>query len=133
VSGLVPLKGRPGGVCASILPAICLCSFLRSLPPSAWAFSSASLAGLAFTPEASRTAPTARWPFFARCSQIQTDYVTDPNINDVTTGALHGLLESLDADSSYLTASEYKVYKQRPATGAAQVGITVSKRFGYAM
>jgi carboxyl-terminal processing protease len=66
-------------------------------------------------------------------SKIQTDYVTDPNINDVTTGALHGLLESLDADSSYLTASEYKVYKQRPATGAAQVGITVSKRFGYAM
>ena len=35
--------------------------------------------------------------------KIQTDYVTEPNINDVTTGALHGLLESLDADSSYLT------------------------------
>ena len=66
-------------------------------------------------------------------SKIQTDYVTDPNINDVTTGALHGLLESLDADSCYLTQAEYKVYKQRPATGAAQVGITVSKRFGYAM
>ena len=65
-------------------------------------------------------------------NKIQTDYVTDPNINDVTTGALHGLLESLDADSSYLTASEYKAYKQRPATGVAQVGITVSKRYGYA-
>src|ERR1035441_7760310 len=24
-------------------------------------------------------------------SKIQTEYVTDPNINDVTTGALHGL------------------------------------------
>jgi carboxyl-terminal processing protease len=66
-------------------------------------------------------------------SKIQTDYVTDPNINDVTTGALHGLLESLDADSSYLTASEYKAYKQRPASGVAQVGITVSKRYGYAV
>ncbi len=64
--------------------------------------------------------------------KVQTDYVTDPNINDVTTGALHGLLESLDADSSYLTPTEYKIYKERPTTGVAQVGITVSKRFGYA-
>ena len=64
--------------------------------------------------------------------KIQTDYVTEPNMNDVTAGALHGLIESLDADSSYLTATEYKIYKDRPATGVAQVGITVSKRFGYA-
>ncbi|HEY1767596.1 MAG TPA: S41 family peptidase [Terracidiphilus sp.] len=64
--------------------------------------------------------------------KIQSDYVTDPNINDVTTGALHGLLESLDADSSYLTAAEYKVYKDRPASGNAQEGMTISKRFGYA-
>jgi len=65
--------------------------------------------------------------------KIQTEYVTVPNINDVTTGALHGLLESLDADSSYLTPTEYKIYKERPATGVAQVGITVSKRYGYAI
>jgi carboxyl-terminal processing protease len=64
--------------------------------------------------------------------KIQNDYVTDPNINDVTTGALHGLLESLDADSSYLTPAEYKIYKERPTGGDAQEGMTVSKRFGYA-
>jgi carboxyl-terminal processing protease len=64
--------------------------------------------------------------------RIQSDYVTDPNINQVTTGALHGLLESLDADSSFLTATEYKIYKDRPVTGVAQIGLTVSKRFGYA-
>jgi carboxyl-terminal processing protease len=64
--------------------------------------------------------------------KIQSDYVTDPNMGDVTTGALHGLLESLDADSSYLTPTEYKIYKEEPVSGAAQVGITVSKRFGYA-
>ena len=64
--------------------------------------------------------------------RIQSDYVTDPNINQVTTGALHGLLESLDADSSFLTATEYRIYKDRPATGVAQVGVTVSKRYGYA-
>ena len=66
-------------------------------------------------------------------NKIQTEYVTEPNINDVTTGALHGLLESLDADSSYMTPTEYKIYKERPATGVAQVGITVSKRYGYAI
>jgi carboxyl-terminal processing protease len=64
--------------------------------------------------------------------KVQSDYVTDPNMGDVTTGALHGLLESLDADSSYLTPTEYKIYKEEPTTGAAQVGITVSKRYGYA-
>ena len=64
--------------------------------------------------------------------RIQSDYVTEPNIGNVTTGALHGLLESLDADSSYLTAPEYKIFKERPASGVAQIGITVSKRFGYA-
>ena len=62
---------------------------------------------------------------------IQTDYVVDPNIDSVTNGALRGLLESLDADSSYLTPAEYKVYKADKG-GKAQVGINVSKRFGYA-
>ena len=65
--------------------------------------------------------------------KIQTDYVTEPSINDVTTGALHGLLETLDANSSYLTPTEYRIYKERPSGGNAQVGITVSKRFGYAV
>ncbi len=62
---------------------------------------------------------------------IQTDYVEDPNIDAVTNGALRGLLESLDADSSYLTAADYKKYKADKG-GKAQVGINVSKRYGYA-
>ena len=62
---------------------------------------------------------------------IQTDYVEEPNINAVTNGALRGLLESLDADSSYLTPEDYKVYKASKS-GKAQVGINVSKRYGYA-
>ncbi len=62
---------------------------------------------------------------------IQSDYVVVPDINTVTNGAMRGLLESLDADSSYLTPAEYKTYKaEKP--GKAQVGINVSKRFGYA-
>ena len=64
--------------------------------------------------------------------KIQNYYVTDPSIPEVTNGALHGLLDSLDPDSSYLTPAEYKLYTDRPASETAQVGITVSKRYGYA-
>ena len=63
--------------------------------------------------------------------KIQTDYVTDPNIQNVTTGALHGLLESLDPDSSYLTKEEYSGYIEHQHEGVAQVGMDVSKRYGY--
>ena len=63
---------------------------------------------------------------------IQTEYVTDPNITEVTNGALRGLLESLDADSSYLTPEDYKTYKADKG-GKAQAGINVSKRYGYAI
>jgi carboxyl-terminal processing protease len=65
---------------------------------------------------------------------IQSDYVVDPNIPKVTNGALRGLLESLDADSSYLTPEEYAAYKSGLSgkNGKAQVGINISKRFGYA-
>ena len=62
---------------------------------------------------------------------IQTDYVEDPNMNSVTSGALRGLLESLDSNSSYLSPAEYKEYKSHDA-GRAQVGINIAKRFGFA-
>jgi len=62
---------------------------------------------------------------------VQTDYVVEPNIPAVTNGALRGLLESLDADSSYLTPADYKAYKEDKG-GKAQVGLAVSKRYGYA-
>jgi carboxyl-terminal processing protease len=50
----------------------------------------------------------------------------------VTDGALHGLLESLDANSSYLTAAEYKQFKSHTNDGRGSIGATISKRFGYA-
>lgn len=64
---------------------------------------------------------------------ISDDYVTTPNMKSVSDGALHGLVESLDADSSYLNPAEYKAFlaaesRQNPAT----LGMVVSKRFGYA-
>ncbi|MGA7632625.1 MAG: S41 family peptidase [Terriglobales bacterium] len=65
-------------------------------------------------------------------SRIRLEYVEEPNIAGVTEGALHGLLESLDANSSYLSAEEYKHYKTMKNGGKADIGAAVSKRFGYA-
>src|SRR5208282_3508152 len=63
---------------------------------------------------------------------IQKDYVEDPDMRQVTIGALHGLLDALDPDSSYLSPLEYADYKdktQRKPEGSA--GAPLSKRNGY--
>jgi carboxyl-terminal processing protease len=65
-------------------------------------------------------------------SRIRSEYVEEPNIPTVTDGALHGLLESLDANSSYLDPQEYKAFKNHKSEGKAGIGAAVSKRFGYA-
>jgi carboxyl-terminal processing protease len=65
-------------------------------------------------------------------SRINSEYVEQPNVPAVTDGALHGLLESLDANSSYLTPAEYKQYRDRKTDAKAGIGATISKRFGYA-
>ena len=64
--------------------------------------------------------------------KIQQDYVDDPNMRTVTAGSLHGMLESLDSQSSYLTPREYDEYKKKLANaGTAETGLTLSKRYGY--
>jgi carboxyl-terminal processing protease len=65
-------------------------------------------------------------------SRVRSEYVEEPNISMVTQGALHGLLESLDANSSYLSPAEYKRYKSIKPDAKANIGAAVSKRFGYA-
>src|SRR6202163_2352268 len=63
---------------------------------------------------------------------IQEDYVDEPNMTLVTAGALHGLLESLDSQSGYLSAREYADYRDRTKNAQhGEAGMTVSKRYGY--
>jgi carboxyl-terminal processing protease len=63
---------------------------------------------------------------------IQRDYVDDPDMHQVTNGALHGLLDALDPQSSYLSPLEYTDYKKKlESKGKGSTGMTVSKRFGY--
>jgi carboxyl-terminal processing protease len=63
---------------------------------------------------------------------IQRDYVDDPNMHQVTSGALHGLLDSLDPQSAYLSPLEYTDYKEKSANRSkASAGVALTKRFGY--
>jgi carboxyl-terminal processing protease len=63
---------------------------------------------------------------------IQEDYVDEPNMAVVTAGALHGLLESLDPLSGYLSPREYADYRDRMKNAQhGETGMTLSKRYGY--
>jgi carboxyl-terminal processing protease len=65
-------------------------------------------------------------------SRVRSEYVEEPNTTAVTDGALHGLLDSLDSDSSYLTPEQYREYKSQKTDAKGETGAAVSKRFGYA-
>jgi len=63
---------------------------------------------------------------------VQDNYVDEPNLQLVTAGALHGLVESLDPESAYLSPREYSDYKDKIKNQAkGDVGMTLSKRYGY--
>lgn len=64
-------------------------------------------------------------------SRIKADYVEEPDMKAVTSGAINGMLESLDPYASYLNADQYKQYLQSRNSKKAGVGLFLSKRFGY--
>jgi carboxyl-terminal processing protease len=65
-------------------------------------------------------------------NRVRLDYVTEPNLQKVTDGAIRGLLEALDPYSTYFTPAQYQDYLKHPDPGPADVGIFLSKRMGYA-
>lgn len=65
-------------------------------------------------------------------NHIQREYVDDPNMHAVTAGALHGLVDSLDPQSGYLSPLEYNDFKEKSANKAkASAGVVLTKRSGY--
>jgi len=66
-------------------------------------------------------------------SHIRNEYVEEPNMPAVTDGALHGLLESLDSNSSYMAPAEFKLYKEQMSRPefTADIGAVLSKHYGY--
>jgi carboxyl-terminal processing protease len=64
--------------------------------------------------------------------KIQQYYVDEANMRAVTNGSLHGLLDSLDPQSAYLSPLEYKDYKEKSASNPpAESGMVLTRRFGY--
>ena len=64
-------------------------------------------------------------------SKIKSEYVEEPNMQNVTFGAVNGLLESIDPYASYLGPDQYKQYLKSHGTVRANVGLHISRRFGY--
>lgn len=65
-------------------------------------------------------------------NNVQRYYVDNPNLQKVSAGALHGLVDSLDPQSGYLSPLEYTDFKQKTAQHfTAGAGLTLTKRSGY--
>jgi carboxyl-terminal processing protease len=63
-------------------------------------------------------------------SRIKSEYVEEPELSRVTSGALTGMLEAIDPFASYLNADqffEYQKYQEKPELEA---GVHLSRRFG---
>jgi carboxyl-terminal processing protease len=64
-------------------------------------------------------------------SRIKQDYVEEPDMKAVTAGAINGMLESLDPYASYLSADQFAQYRKSKESVKADVGLGLSRRFGY--
>jgi carboxyl-terminal processing protease len=64
-------------------------------------------------------------------SYISTEYVEEPNIPNVTLGALNGLLEAIDPYASYLNATQYKEYLKNSDAKPGDLGLILAKKYGY--
>ena len=63
--------------------------------------------------------------------RIKLEYVENPNMKNVTLGAINGLLESVDPFASYMNADQYRQYEKTHGKAEAGVGLILAKRYGY--
>lgn len=62
---------------------------------------------------------------------VQTAYVEPVNVDRTMRGAELGLTEALDGDSAYLDAGEFRSHLEPSGKDAADVGLAVTRRFGF--
>ena len=60
---------------------------------------------------------------------IVNNYVEAVNVDKVMHGAMHGLADGLDPDSSYLDVAQVKTYDAADTTGTAQTGIELTRQY----
>ena len=63
--------------------------------------------------------------------RIKLEYVEEPDMKNVTLGAIDGLLESVDPFASYLSADQYRQYETLKSSNSVGVGLVLAKRYGY--
>lgn len=64
-------------------------------------------------------------------SRIKSDYVEEPDLKNVTMGAINGLLQNIDPFASYLSAEQYREYLKQKDTNKGEVGLVLSWKYGY--
>ena len=62
---------------------------------------------------------------------IQNDYVDEPDLTRVRSGALRGLAYGLDPYSTYLTAEQVKAFRAGATTNNASIGAELSQLASY--
>src|SRR5436190_6346476 len=60
---------------------------------------------------------------------ITSNYVEKVDVDKVMHGAMHGLADSLDPDSAYLTAAEVKQVEDASTLPAGDVGIDLTRQY----
>jgi len=61
--------------------------------------------------------------------KITGDYVDKVNVDKVMTGAMHGLADSLDPDSAYLSADQVKQIETNAPLPAGDVGLDLTRQY----
>lgn len=64
---------------------------------------------------------------------VLESYVEPVGIDKAMAGANLGLTEALDGDSAYLTPEDFAAYQKGPDPSAAEVGLALTRRFGFLM
>src|SRR3954464_14119342 len=62
-------------------------------------------------------------------SLISSNYVEDADIDKVMKGAMHGLADSLDPDSAYLTPAQVKQVERGAAVAPGGVGLELTRQY----
>jgi len=62
-------------------------------------------------------------------SLISSNYVEPANLDKVMKGAMNGLVDSLDADSAYLTPDQVKQFESSTAPAAGDVGLELTRQY----
>lgn len=66
-------------------------------------------------------------------AKIKSEYVEEPDMKNVTLGAINGLLVSMDPFSSYLNKEQFEAYQSVRNSPSGGTGLVLSRKYGFEM